>query len=41
MLANNGKALDESNTADTSVKQRLDYALKYVMPSARLTASDL
>jgi hypothetical protein len=28
MLANDGKALDDSNNADVSVKQRLDYALK-------------
>jgi hypothetical protein len=30
MLADGGKALDESNNADESVKQRLAYALKYV-----------
>jgi hypothetical protein len=30
MLADEGKALDESNNADASVKQRLDYALKSV-----------
>ena len=28
MLANDGKALDDSNKADASVKQRFEYALK-------------
>lgn len=28
MLANDGKAVDDSNNADASVKQRLEYALK-------------
>ena len=28
MLANDGKALNDSNNADASVKQRLEYALK-------------
>jgi hypothetical protein len=28
MLADDGKALDDSNNADASVKQRLEYALK-------------
>jgi hypothetical protein len=28
MLADDGKALDDSNDADYSVKQRLEYALK-------------
>jgi len=28
MLANDGMALDDSNNADASVKERLEYALK-------------
>ena len=31
-LANGGAALDESIAADESVKRRLDYAIKWVIP---------